>query len=56
MQNSGRRVDKTKQNPHPGDNLPGSNAKISMKKEHNSVRAVSFQIFHDCLFDNVLIS
>ena len=25
-----------------------SNVKISMKKEHNSVNAVSFQIFHNC--------
>ena len=40
-----------KQNPHPGHNLP----KISMKKEHNSMRAISFQIFHHCCpFDNFL--
>ena len=32
--------------------MTSSNAKISMKKEHNSIRAVSFQIFHSCLFDN----
>ena len=31
--------------PTPGHNLPCSNAKKSMKKEHNSIKAVSFQIF-----------
>ena len=31
--------------PAPGHNLPCSNAKRSMKKEHNSIKAVSFQIF-----------
>ena len=41
--------------PTPGHNLPGSNAKISMKKEHNSIKAVSFQIFHNCPFDNFLL-
>ena len=30
--------------PTPGHNLPGSNAKISIKKKHDSIRAVSFQI------------
>ena len=28
------------------------NAKKSMEKEHNSINAVSFQIFHNCAFDN----
>ena len=42
--------------PAPGYNLPGSNAKISMKKERNSIRAVSFQIFRHCSFDNFLLS
>ena len=37
-------------------NLPGSNVKIFMKKEHNSIRAVSFQIFHNCRLDNFLLS
>ena len=27
---------------------------ISVKKEHNSVRAVLFEIFHNCPFDNFL--
>ena len=40
--------------PTPGHNLPSSNAKRSMKKEHNSIKAVSFQIFHNCPFDNFL--
>ena len=39
-----------------GHNLPGSNDKISMKKEHNFIRAASFQIFHNCQFDNFLLS
>ena len=38
--------------PTPGHNLPSSNAKISMKKEHYSKKTVSFQIFHNCPFDN----
>ena len=38
--------------PTPGHNLPSSNAKRSMEKEHNSIKAVSFQIFHNCPFDN----
>ena len=40
--------------PTHGHNLPSSNAKISMTKEHNSIKAVSFQIFHNCPFDNFL--
>ena len=44
MQNSGPWFEKMKQNPHPGHNLPSSNAKISIKKEHTSIKAVSFQI------------
>ena len=43
--------------PTPGHNLPSSNAKRSMKKEHNSIKkAVSFQIFPNCPFDNFLFS
>ena len=42
--------------PTPGHNLPSSNAKISMKKEHYSIKAVSFQIFHNCPFHNFLLS
>ena len=42
--------------PTPGHNLPSLNAKISMRKEHNSTRAVSFQVFRDCPFDNFLLS
>ena len=42
----------TKQNPHPGHKFAYSNAKISMKKEHNSV---CFQIFYNCSFDNFLL-
>ena len=38
--------------PTPGQNLPTSNAKRSMEKEHNYIKAVSFQIFHNCPFDN----
>ena len=41
--------------PTPRHNLPSSNANISMKKEHYSVKAVSFQIFHNCPFDNLLL-
>ena len=55
MQNSGPLVEKTKQNPHPGHNLPSSNAKISMKKEHNSTKAVLSKfsiIFHLTIFFN----
>ena len=33
--------------PTPRHNLPRLNAKRSMKKEHNSIKAVSFQIFHN---------
>ena len=45
-QNSGPRVKKNETKiPTPGHNLPCSNAKRSMKKEHNSIKAVSFQIF-----------
>ena len=33
--------------PTPRHNLPSLNAKISMKKEHNTIKAVSFQIFHN---------
>ena len=47
---------KRSKNPTPGHNLPSSNAKRSMKKEHNSIKAVSFQIFHNCPFDNFLFS
>ena len=36
---------KRNKNPTPGHNLPCSNAKRSMKKEHNSIKAFSFQIF-----------
>ena len=54
VQNSGPRLEKGKQNPHPEHSLPSLSDKISMKKEHNSIRAVSFQIFHDCPFDNFL--
>ena len=36
--------------PTPGHDLPSSNAKILMKKEHYSIKAVSFQIFHNCPF------
>ena len=38
------------------ENLSGSNAKISVKREHNCIQAVSFQIFHNCSFDNFLFS
>ena len=55
VQNSGSQVEKRNKIPTPGHNLPGSNAKISMKKEHNSIKAVSFQIFHNCPFDNFLL-
>ena len=41
--------------PIPGHCLSNSNAKILMKKEHNSIRAVSFQIFHNCPFDNFIL-
>ena len=48
VQNSGSWVEKTKQkSPPPGITCPSSNAKRSMKKEHNSIKAVSFQIFHN---------
>ena len=47
---------KRNKNPPPGHNLPSSNAKRSMKNEHNSIKAVSFQIFHNCPFDNFLFS
>ena len=47
---------KTSKIPTQGHNLSGSNAKISMTKEHNSIRAVSFQIFHNCPSDNFLLS
>ena len=40
--------------PTPGHNLPSLNAKRSMKREHNSIKAVSFQISHNCPFDNFL--
>ena len=33
---SSSRAEKTKQNPHPGHNLPCSNAKISVRQEHDS--------------------
>ena len=33
--------------PTPRHNLPSLNAKISMKNEHNTIKAVSFQIFHN---------
>ena len=56
VQNSGPRVEKTKQVPTPGYNLPSLNAKRSMKKEHNSIKAVSFQISHNCPLDNFLFS
>ena len=51
MQNSGLALEKRNKIPTPGHNLPGLNDKISVKKEHNSIRAVSLQIFHDCPFD-----
>ena len=45
-QNSSPQVKKNETKiPTPGHNLPCSNAKRSMKKEHNSIKAVSFQIF-----------
>ena len=48
MQNSSPRVEKMKQKiPTPEHNLPSLNAKRSMKKEHNFIKAVSFQIFHN---------
>ena len=40
--------------PTPRHNLPSSNAKRSIKKEHNFIKSVSFQIFHNCPFDNFL--
>ena len=46
-QKSGPRVEKRNKNPHPRHNLSSLNAKRSMKKEHNSIKAVSFQIFHN---------
>ena len=55
VQNSGPRVEKMKQNPTPWHNLISSIAKILMKKEHNSIRAVSFQTFHSCPFGNFLL-
>ena len=54
VQNSGPRVEKTKQIPTPGHNLPCLNAKRSMRKEHS--KAVCFQTFHNCPFDNFLFS
>ena len=42
--------------PTPGHNLPSSNAKISIEKGHYSIKAVSFQIFHNCPLDNFLLS
>ena len=33
--------------PTPKHNLPGLNAKRSIKKKHNSIKAVSFQIVHN---------
>ena len=45
---------KRNKNPHAGHNLPSLNAKRSMEKEHNSIKAVSFQISHNCPFDNFL--
>ena len=47
---------KRNKSPPIGHNLPSSNAKIWMKWEHNTIRAVSFQIFHNCLSDNFLLS
>ena len=41
--------------PTTGHNLPSSNAKISLKREHYSIKAVSFQISHNS-FDNFLLS
>ena len=41
--------------PTPGHNLTSLNAKISMKKERNSIRAAFFQIFYCCPFDNFLL-
>ena len=42
--------------PTPGHNLPSLNAKRSMTKEHNSIKAVSFQISRNCPVDNFLFS
>ena len=54
VQNSCPWVEKTKQKSPPlGISCP---AKRSMKKEHNSIKAVSFQIFRNCPFDNFLFS
>ena len=50
MQNYSPWVKKRSKNPHPGHNLPSLNAKILKEKEHNSLKAVSFQIFHNCPF------
>ena len=36
--------------------LPSLNAKRSMKKEHFSIKAVSFQISHNYSFDTFLFS
>ena len=36
------RVEKTKQSLHSRHNLPSSNDKISMNREHKSIRAISF--------------
>ena len=56
VQNSSHRVKNETKIPTPGYNLPSSNAKISMKREHYSIKAVSFQIFHNCPFDNFYLS
>ena len=39
VQNSSLQVEKQNKIPTPGHNLLSSNAKISMKREHNSIRA-----------------
>ena len=56
VQNSGLGLKKWSTIPTPGHNLTSSNAKMLMKKEHNSRRAFSFQIFYSCPLDNFLLS
>ena len=56
VQNVGPRAEKRNKIPTPRHDLPSSNAKISVKKELNSIRVVSFQIFHNYPFDNFLLS
>ena len=57
VQNSGPRVKKTKQrSSHPGITCLVRMPRYQFKKEHYSIKAVSFQIFHNCPFDNFLLS